>query len=210
MGSFSFGDFGKSFGLDRTVKMRVLVTGTTGGIGSAVKAEALARGHSVVELNRADFSKPSKPPNPPKLPKPFSALVFCTGTCPVMPLSRTSDALFEETFHTNCTLFLSLMREIVAQKLHDPNGFKAIAISSVSASEGWAGGAAYCASKGALSALCRALDAELKAKNISVKAIEPRYVKTKMFDDCAGRMGVPASLARDPADLAKEVLNELG
>ena len=79
----------------------------------------------------------------------------------------------------------------------------------MSATEGWAGGAAYCASKGALSALCRALDAELAPKRISVRALEPRYVKTKMFDDCAGRMGVDPSLAMDPADFANKALDTL-
>ena len=60
--------------------------------------------------------------------------------------------------------------------------------------------------KGALSALCRALDAELASKGVTVRALEPRYVKTRMFDDCAGRMGVDPSLARAPEDFAGEVL----
>ena len=39
-------------------------------------------------------------------------------------------------------------------------------------------------------------------------ALEPRYVKTRMFDACAGRMGVNLALAQDPDEFAKEVLNE--
>ena len=35
--------------------MRVLITGTTGGIGGAVKRTALAAGHKVVEVNRGGF-----------------------------------------------------------------------------------------------------------------------------------------------------------
>ena len=56
---------------------------------------------------------------------------------------------------------------------------------------------------------CRALDAELATKRISVRALEPRYVKTKMFDSCAGRMGVDPALAMDPADFANEILEEI-
>jgi NAD(P)-dependent dehydrogenase (short-subunit alcohol dehydrogenase family) len=56
--------------------------------------------------------------------------------------------------------------------------------------------------------MCRAMDAELKAKKISVKAVEPRYIKTRMFDSCAGRMGVDSALARDPDDFARELLAE--
>ena len=85
-------------------------------------------------------------------------------------------------------------------------GAAVVAVSSVSAVEGWPGGAAYCASKGALSAACRALDAELAPRKISVRAIEPRYVKTAMFDRLAGRMGVDSALAVDPDELAAGIL----
>jgi len=198
------------------------VTGTTGGIGGAVKAVASAHGHTIFELNRADFNSTSQLPNFPTSQLPnirtfehsnirtfLDALIFCTGTCPIRSVALTADELLAETVRLNCGLFLSLMRTIVAEKLYNPEGMKAVAISSVSAREGWAGGAAYCASKGALSAMCRAMDVELKVKKISVKAIEPRYVRTKMFDAGAGRMGVPTSEARDPTDLAEEILAEI-
>ena len=191
--------------------MRILVTGTSGGIGGAVKDAALAHGHEVVELNRSDFEdffSPS-PNGATTAPSNIEAVVFCTGTCPVRPVALTSDALFAETMRVNCGLFLGVMRRIVADRLYSKGGMKVVAVSSVSANEGWPGGAAYCASKGALSAVCRAMDAELKSKDISVKAIEPRYVKTKMFDACAGRMGVPASEARAPESLAEEIVKEV-
>ena len=188
--------------------MRILVTGTSGGIGGAVKAAALARGHEVLELNRADFE--SGPSLEDLLPTDLGALVFCTGTCPVRPVALTSDALFAETMRVNCGLFLALVRAVAAKKAWRAGGMKIVAVSSVSASEGWPGGAAYCASKGALSAICRAMDAELGPKGVSVEAVEPRYVRTRMFDSCAGRMGVDPALARDPAELAEEILEKTG
>jgi len=180
--------------------MRILVTGTTGGIGGAVRRVAEASGHDVVGLNRGEFDA--------SLTGPFDAVVFATGTCPVKPLTLLSDDEFAGTVSVNCGLFVKLVRRIVAERLYAPSGTRVVAISSVSATEGWPGGAAYCASKGALSAVCRALDAELRAKKISVVAIEPRYVRTRMFDNGAGRMGVDPALARDPEDFAKDVLNE--
>ena len=183
--------------------MRLLVTGTTGGIGSAVTRAALAAGHTVVEVNRGDFDT-----FPSMGSDPIDGIVFTTGVCPVKPLGAMTDMELEETFRVNCGLFVKLMRHVVAGKLNNPKGMKVVAVSSVSATEGWAGGAAYCASKGALSAVCRALDAELKPRGISVMALEPRYVKTRMFDACAGRMGVDPALAQDPDEFAKEVLNE--
>ena len=183
--------------------MRILITGTTGGIGGAVKRAALAAGHAVVEVNRGDFGTFSSMGS-----DPIDGIVFTTGVCPVRPLTAMTDTELEETFRVNCGLFVKLMRHVVCRKLNNPDGMRVVAISSVSAAEGWAGGAAYCASKGALSAVCRALDAELKPKRISVAALEPRYVKTRMFDACAGRMGVDSALAADPDEFAKEVLNE--
>ena len=181
--------------------MRILITGTTGGIGGAVKRAALAAGHAIVEVNRGDFDTFSSMGS-----DPIDGIVFTTGVCPVKPLTAMTDAEFEETFRVNCGLFVKLMRHVVAGKLNNPKGMKVVAISSVSATEGWAGGAAYCASKGALSAVCRALDAELKPRGISVTALEPRYVKTRMFDQCAGRMGVDPALAQSPDALAVEIL----
>ena len=184
--------------------MRLLVTGTTGGIGGAVKRAALVAGHTVIEVNRGEFDA-----FPSLGGDLLDGIVFTTGVCPVKPLSAMTDEEFEETFRVNCGLFVKLMRHVVAGKLNNPKGMKVVAISSVSAVEGWAGGAAYCASKGALSAVCRALDAELKPRGISIVALEPRYVKTRMFDDCAGRMGVDPALARDPDEFAKEVLGQI-
>ena len=183
--------------------MRILITGTTGGIGGAVKRAALAAGHAVVEVNRGDFDTFSSVGS-----NPIDGIVFTTGTCPVKPLTAMTDAELEETFRVNCGLFVKLMRHVVAGKLGNPKGMRVVAVSSVSATEGWAGGAAYCASKGALSAVCRALDVELKPRGISIVALEPRHVKTRMFDACAGRMGVDPALAADSDEFAKEVLNE--
>ena len=180
--------------------MRMLVTGTSGGIGGAVRRAALAVGHEVVEMNRGGFDAP--------LDGSFDAVVFATGMCPVTSLVRLTDEAFAETVRVNCGLFVKLMRRLVGERLFAPAGARVVAVSSVSAVEGWAGGAAYCASKGALSAVCRALDAELKPRRVSVIALEPRYVRTQMFAACAGRMGVDPAQAQDPDDFAKEILDE--
>lgn len=187
--------------------MKIVITGTTGGIGGAVKAAAIAAGHVVVEINRDDFDSPEFPES--LKAGGIDALVFASGVCPVKQMTLTDDETALETFRVNALIFLRLMRRLVSGRLYSTSGMSVIAVSSVSAVEGWPGGVAYCASKGALSAMCRAMDAELKSKRISVKAIEPRYVKTAMFDRCAGRMGVDPALAVDPADLAGEILSSL-
>jgi len=184
--------------------VNLLVTGTTGGIGGAVRRAAEARGWTVYALNRVDFARPDAEW---PVPDALDAVVFATGTCPVKPLTQLSDAELAETLDVNCGLFVRLMRKLVREKRAAATGLTVLAVSSVSAVDGWPGGTAYCASKGALSAVCRALDAELKPRRIAVKATEPRYVRTAMFDRCAGRMGVDPSLALDPAALADEILD---
>lgn len=186
--------------------MRILITGTTGDIGGAVARAAASAGDDVVAVNRREWEHLGVFLDGEQ---PFDAVVFSTGVCRVKPLSQTTDVDLAEDMRVNCGLFLKLMRELVTRHLSSASGMKVVALSSISAVEGWPGGALYCASKGALSALCRALDAELSLRKISVKALEPRYVRTRMFERCAGRMGVPAALAEDPAVLAERILNEL-
>ena len=187
--------------------MRILVTGTSGGIGGAVKRAAASAGHEVVELNRGGFADLAAALPPGR--EAFDAVVFASGCCPVKPLSRMTDEEFSETFEVNCALFVRLMRYLVRTAAYSPSGMKVAAISSASAVEGWAGGSAYCASKGALSAVCRALDVELAPRKISVRALEPRHVRTAMFERCAGRMGTDPSSALDPEEFARDVLSGL-
>ena len=189
---------------DASTNRRLLVTGTSGGIGGAVRDAARAQGWTVVELNRADW-KDVAAARP--LSGPFDAVVFATGTCPVKPLTALTDGELAETFAVNCGLFVGLMRRLVREGQTASTGMKVVAVSSVSAVEGWAGGVAYCASKGALSAVCRALDVELQPRKVSVVAVEPRYVRTRMFEACAGRMGVDPKLAQEPQALAAEILD---
>ena len=115
-------------------------------------------------------------------------------------------AALAEVQLVNCDAFVLAVKHFSRPGAYAKTGAVALAVSSVSATEGWAGGTAYCASKGALSAACRALDRELAAKKIRVKAIEPNHVLTDMFRKGAGRMGVPESAARSPESLAQEIL----
>ena len=195
-------------------RRRMLVVGASGGIGSAVMSEAAALGwecigadrHSEVAIDLSDAAGLE-----PRLADlfgsrgPFDAVVFAAGVCPVVPLGSVTAESLARTMQVNCMSFVLLVKAYAAHGA-GADGGAVVAVSSVSAAEGWPGGTAYCASKGALSAACRALDAELAPKGIRVAAIEPRYVLTDMFRKGAGRMGVPESAARSPESLAQEIL----
>ena len=199
-------------------KKRLLVVGASGGIGYAVVAEASAAGwdcvradrHSEFRLDLSDaanleasfkslFAEQGR----------FDAVVFTAGVCPIVPLGSLSAGELAKTMLVNCESFIKLVKAYAACGVSE-NGGKVVAVSSVSANEGWAGGAAYCASKGALSAAVRALDAELAQKGIRVTALEPGHVLTDMFRRGAGRMGVPETQAASPQSIAREILALIG
>ncbi len=199
--------------------LRLLVVGATGGIGRAVRAEALARGWECVGTSRhegaAEWMLDLADRDGLELSLmrlfaaegPFDGVIYCVGVCPVMPIARIDAASLSAAQFVNCDAFILLMKHFARPGAYAKGGAVAVAVSSVSATEGWAGGTSYCASKGALSAACRALAAELAPKKIKVYAVEPRHVLTDMFRAAAGRMGVPESDARTPDDLAHEILD---
>ena len=66
---------------------------------------------------------------------------------------------------------------------HMKKGASIINISSVAGIEGSAGGAAYCASKGGIRLLTKALAAEFGAKGIRVNSVHPGLIDTAMTKD---------------------------
>ena len=215
--------------------MTLLVAGASSGIGRAVAIEAshrmakcvlTARREDELERTRSMMECPSRHVIAPvdfseteardiALMRlftdegPFDGVVYSVGVCPVLPLHRLDTESFEQALRVNCGGFIALMRAFAARGAHAAGGAAAVAVSSISAREGWPGGAAYCASKGALSAAVRALAAELAPKRIRVEAIEPSHVMTPMFENGAARMGVPASSAVRPETVAREILDRL-
>ena len=216
----------------RMEMMKLLVAGASSGIGRAMAVAAAERGARCVlvarrvdelERTRAMMANPERHAVVPidfadadgrdlalmrlfTAEGPFDAVVYTVGVCPVVPLSRLDEAALMETMRVNCGGFVALIRAFAARGAHAEAGAAAVAVSSVSAREGWPGGAAYCASKGALSAVARALSAELAPKRIRVEAIEPAYVLTPMFRNGAARMGAPESAAVPPEDVARDIL----
>ncbi len=215
--------------------MKLLVAGASSGIGRAVALAAAERGaRCVLVARREDELERTRAMmvNPERhvvaqidfadvdgrdlalmrlftAEGPFDGVVYTVGVCPVTPLLRLDPAAFEATMRVNCGGFVALMRAFAARGAHAEKGAAAVAVSSVSAREGWAGGAAYCASKGALSAVARAMAVELAPKHIRVEAIEPAYVMTDMFRNGAARMGVPESAAVPPETVAADILARL-
>lgn len=180
----------------------ILVTGASSGIGRACAVTLSKLGAAVVlsarrekELQETlammegsghsifvcDFSDSAEISKLTAQAGKLDGLIHSAGIFPMSPIMFAGEDEMEEAFKVNCFSFLDLMKHYSKAK-NRAEKFSAVAISSVSAFAGWAGGSVYCASKGALSAAVRSLAIELAPKGMRVNAICPSNVKTPLYD----------------------------
>jgi len=194
---------------------RVLVTGASSGIGRACAILAAELGASVVLTGRrsdaldetwrrmenrdahiivpGDIASPEFIKELADSAGKMDGLVHAAGVCPAVPVGMIDSVALLESIKINYFAFMELMK-IYSRQKYANEGFSAVAISSVSSEVGWAGGALYSGSKGALSAAVRALALELAPKHKRVNAVCPSNIKTPMFDQLAGDMNDDAAL----------------
>lgn len=189
---------------------RILVTGASSGIGRSVAVYAAKLGASVIlsgrradalEETRAGMERPAahrvvagdlaevafaaELPRQAAAEGPLDGLVHAAGVCPALPIGIVTESLLCESMKVNYYAFMLLMKSFSRKRFSNP-GFSAVAVSSVSAEVGWAGGSLYAGGKGALSAAVRALALELAPKGMRVNAVCPSNIRTPMFDALAG------------------------
>ena len=193
---------------------RVLITGASSGIGRACAVCASRLGASVVvtgrredalketvdkcskgnhlsvagDITSGDFIKELVD----KCGK-LDGLVHAAGIAPMCPVGMLAQESVAPVMHTNYYSFLELMKYYSKGKYRNPK-LSVVAISSVSAEVGWAGGSVYCGSKGALSASVRALSIELVSKGVRVNAVCPSNIRTPLYEAGASDMNDAESL----------------
>jgi glucose 1-dehydrogenase len=171
-----------------------IVTGSSGGIGSAIVELFLARGWDVVGIDRAtsgkkagefikaDLSSVRDVQRAAKTVRArysrINAIVNNAAEQVVKPLIKTTPEEWDRTMSTNVRSAYLLMTE-----LHEILAAAAgvINIASVHAMATSPGMAAYVASKGALVALTRAMALEFAASTIRVNAVLPGAIDTPML-----------------------------
>lgn len=193
---------------------RILVTGASSGIGRACAICASELGASVVmtgrreealnetiekctkgnhltvagDITSRDFIKVLVD----KCGK-LDGFVHAAGIAPMSPVGMLTHENVDLTMRTNFYSFLELMKYYSKNKYRNSK-LSVVAISSVSAEIGWAGGSVYCGSKGALSASVRALAIELVSKGIRVNSVSPSNIRTPLYEVGASDMNDEISL----------------
>jgi NAD(P)-dependent dehydrogenase (short-subunit alcohol dehydrogenase family) len=180
----------------------ILVTGSTRGIGAAAAHLFLERGGSVIlhgrrqsdvdaAVNRmsaqhagrvrglaADLSDRAQCRVFAKQISALDILVNCGGVFREAPIADTSLAIWDETIAVNLTAPWTLSQALLPI-LHQRKG-AIVNVGSDAAILGYAGCVAYCASKGALVGLTRALATEL-SPDVRVLCVCPGPTETDMM-----------------------------
>lgn len=105
----------------------------------------------------------------------LNALVNNAGIYPFAPFSQMTEADWDKVLNINLkSIFLTSQ---AAAKIMPENG-RIINISSIAAVVSFEGLAHYCASKGGVNSLTRALALELAPKKITVNAVAPGAINT--------------------------------
>lgn len=191
------------------MRPHALVTGGAQGIGRAVAELLAGQGWDVTaaDLDEAALRRASGQWNDispavldvtasaqvaalvDRLP-PLDVVVNCAGiAAELLPLKDISRAAFERMLRVNVGGTFLLARE-AARRME---GGAIVAIAS-RGYLGGAGGAHYVASKAAVVGMVRSLAVELRWRGISVNAVAPGMVETRMIDDFTSEMR--ARLAR--------------
>ena len=122
--------------------------------------------------------------------------VHCAGMLKIAPLRLVEPAQAAEVMAVNCLSAVEITRVLTAKKTNAKNLRGVVFISSTASRFGAKGFNVYCASKGALDAVMRALAVEL-APAVRVNSVLPGTVKTPMT---AGMLADAELNARMQAD----------
>ena len=196
-----------------------LVTGATSGMGQAIAVRLASEG-AVVAVNQRPTGDPGETlrliseaggqafPVIADIRDPAQVGVMVDETArrggrldlvvsnaainPMMRWDETTLEQFDELSETNLRGTWLVTTTAAKQMIREGHGGAIVCISSISAHVGAPGQVAYCATKGGISMLAKALGSVLGEHGIRVNAVEPGAIDTKMA----------APLLDSPADLA--------
>jgi NAD(P)-dependent dehydrogenase (short-subunit alcohol dehydrogenase family) len=186
------------------MKPNAVVTGGSGGIGSAIVGELRRRGFEVTSLSRregCDVSDEQQVRRAFSRLEKLNVLVNCAAVLVKRPLVELSAADWDEQLGAGLRGAFLCSRE--AFRLMGNEGGSIVMVSSLSGvagAEKFPGMAAYVAAKSGLAGLTEALAVEGRPIGIRVNAVSPGAVDTPML-----RIAGVEGLSLQPADVARVV-----
>jgi NAD(P)-dependent dehydrogenase (short-subunit alcohol dehydrogenase family) len=129
--------------------------------------------------------------------EPVQVLVNNAGVAPSAPLRSTDDAIWARTIAINLRAPFVLARAL-APRMAQAGWGRIVNIASTAGLKGYAYTSAYCASKGGLVALTRALAVELGRKGVTVNAVCPGFTETAIADEAIAN--ITAKTGRSEAE----------
>jgi NAD(P)-dependent dehydrogenase (short-subunit alcohol dehydrogenase family) len=136
-------------------------------------------------------------------------LVNNAGVADSAPYSRTADDTWDRTLAVNVTAPFLLCRALIPPMV-DAGWGRVINVASNAGLTGYAYTSAYCASKHALVGLTRALAVELARTPVTVNAVCPGWVRTRMADDAAQRIAKKTGRSAEDATKSLESMSPQG
>lgn len=207
--------------------MKILVTGATGAIGSAltaqlaalghtllicardnVKLEALASGYANISTCAADLTDAAGLTRLWSIATeagPFDALVNCVGSTIIRPLHLTSVADWDAQFEINATTSFNLLKWFIIQATKAGIPGQAVLISSVVAHAGFANHEAIAAAKAAVTALAMSAAATYANKGIRVNIVSPGLTRSTLTQRF---IATPEAEARSAAMIPTQRIGE--
>ena len=211
---------------------KVLVTGSSGGIGRAIALQAAQAGYEIVahynngkekaealknEIESAggkcsliQFNISDREDCKNKLEKwseengAFWGIVLNAGICRDNAFPALSDENWDDVLHTNLDGFYNVLKPLVMPLCRKKRG-RIITIASVSGVIGNRGQVNYSASKAGIIGATKALAVELASRKITVNCIAPGFIETEMIKNAPVEQilpTIPMGRAGKPEEVA--------
>jgi NAD(P)-dependent dehydrogenase (short-subunit alcohol dehydrogenase family) len=133
-------------------------------------------------------------------------LVNNAGAAESAPLDRTTDELWDQMMAVNVTGAFALCRALVPGMV--ARGFgRVVNVASNAGLTGYAYSTAYCAAKHALVGMTRALAMEVARTKVTVNAVCPGFVRTRLADEAASRIVAKTGRSAEDARRALEAMS---
>lgn len=207
--------------------MKVLITGATGAIGSALTVQLASQGHTLLISARTpeklealaarctntttcaadltDSAALTRLFSTAAEVGPFDALVSCVGSTIVRPLHLTSQADWDAQFAINATTSFNLLKWFIVQATKSGLPAQAVLLSSVVAQAGFANHEAIAAAKAAVTALAMSAAATYADKGIRVNIVAPGLTRSPLTQRFTA---TPEAEARSAAMIPTQRISE--